>query len=260
VLYILYLDETGHAADHTKLHVGVAGLLAPIQSWEAFAPCWLGILDRFGVREPFHMLDFASRKNVFKTWSEPTRRGLLRALVDLIADTPNIRPLGVTVCMQALREIPEAQHFHLGSPYFIALENCIRDAVFGSIAEANLGNVPKIQVVLAKNVGYSGKGADLWEAMRRFDAIGVTGMFMDSIMIGTPEEHAALQAADLVAYETGKFFNYTLPQGKEPRWAYKRILSLHNCSLKHFGKRELHSSLDASGVTAQGLSYFCVYS
>jgi hypothetical protein len=161
--------------------------------------------------------------------------------------------------MQAFREMPEAERLSLGSPYFIALENCIRTSVFGSMAEAkaDFGELaPRIQIVLAKNKGYSGKGAELWEVMRHFDALGVTGMFMDSIKIGTPEEHAALQAADLIAYETGKFRNYTLPQGKEPRWAYKRISSLQNSSLRHFGKQELHSSLQASGVTAEGLSYF----
>ena len=97
MLWVLYLDETGHVADPAKLHVGVAGLLAPIESWDEFEPRWIDIIERFGLREPFHMMDFASRRKAYKSWAEPKRRQLLGALVDLILATPNIKPLGVTV-------------------------------------------------------------------------------------------------------------------------------------------------------------------
>jgi hypothetical protein len=50
------------------------------------------------------------------------RRQLLGALVDLIVATPNIKPLGVSVCMQAFREISDAEQHRLPTPYFIALE------------------------------------------------------------------------------------------------------------------------------------------
>jgi hypothetical protein len=259
MLCTLYLDETGHPADHAKLHVGLAGFVAPVQSSELLGFQWIDVLEQFGIGEPFHMMDFASRRNAYKKWTETKRKKLLAALVDLVVATPGVKPLGVMVCMPAYREIPEVEQLRLRNPYLVALENCIRTSVFGSIAEmeATRGElVPRIQIVLARNEGYSGKGADLWGWMRQFDALGVTGMFMDSIKIGTPNEHAALQVADLIAYESGKFFNYTLPHGMEPRWAYKRIFSSPKSSLKHLGKQELQSSLHASGTTAEGLDYF----
>jgi hypothetical protein len=257
MLWVLYLDETGHEKDRTKLHIGIAGLLAPAESLETFGPRWIAALEQFGVKEPFHMMDFASRRRSYKNWPEKRRRELLGALVELIVAIPHVKLLGVVVCMQALLEMPEPERLRLGSPYFVALENCIRNSVFDSIAEAK-ANVfpPKIQIVLAKNVGYSGRGAELWDEMREVDALGVTGMFMDSIKIGTPGELPELQAADLIAYESGKFFNHTVPHEKELRWAYKRMSCLQNSSFRHFGKQELHSSLQRSGVTAEGLSYF----
>jgi len=204
------------------------------------------------------MMDLASRRNAYKTWTETKRRELLGALVELIVATPNIKPLGVNICMQAFNEMSEAEQLRLGNPYFIALEHCIRNSVFEPLdADCDFSKaVPRIRIILARNEGYSGKGVQLWEEMRNFDAIGVTGMFMESIQVGTPKDHAPLQAADLVAYETGKFFNYTVPHQKERRWAYKRFSSMRDNSLRHFGKQELKATLQASGVTADGFEYF----
>ena len=257
--WVLYLDETGHELDRNKLHVGVAGLMAPTESWITFDTRWAAILEQFSVQEPFHMMDFASQKGVYKNWPERARRDLLGALVELIVGIAHVKPIGIVVCMQALNDMQESERLRLESPYFLALQHCIRNSVFDSIAEAKTDLIPpKIDIVLAENTGYSGKGTALWNEMREVDALGVTGMFMDSIRIGTPEREPALQAADLIAYETGKFFNYTLPHQKEPRWPYKQISLLSSSSFKHLGKEELYSSLHASGKIAEDLDYFCL--
>ncbi|HYN14783.1 MAG TPA: DUF3800 domain-containing protein, partial [Terriglobales bacterium] len=87
-----------------------------------------------------------------------------------------------------------------------------------------------------------------------FDVLGLTGLFMESIVPGTPAEYPGIQAADLVCYEVGKFFNYSLPRKKKPRWAYKQVSSLPN-SFLHFGKKELRSLLDTPNITAEGIAY-----
>src|SRR2546427_6181935 len=130
---VLYLDETGHAADPAKLHVGVGGLLAPVDTWSQIETGWLDVLKDFGLSAPFHMMDFASGSGQFVDWPEVDRRKLLGSLVSLFTRGASVRPVATVVCLQAYRNLTEAERMKLGEPYFIALESCIRQSSLGLI-------------------------------------------------------------------------------------------------------------------------------
>lgn len=54
-----YMDETGHSDDPNLDYVGMAGFVAPSGSWEVFDAGWKDLMHNAGLREPFHMKDFA---------------------------------------------------------------------------------------------------------------------------------------------------------------------------------------------------------
>jgi hypothetical protein len=53
------MDESGHSQDAVTRLVGIAGLVAPLEKWEAFTVSWQEALDSFSLKQAFHMKDFA---------------------------------------------------------------------------------------------------------------------------------------------------------------------------------------------------------
>jgi hypothetical protein len=98
-----YIDETGHSKDERQKFVGMAGLIAPTANWEVFERKWKGALalPHFNIPH-FHMTDFASRKRIYKDWSEEKRKKVFGKLI-LIIECTHAIPFGAIIPMDAFR-------------------------------------------------------------------------------------------------------------------------------------------------------------
>ena len=258
-----YADETGHAKDPNKKHLGLACLLADAEKWERFDSEWRLVCKRHGANLPFHMTDFAARRKQFSDplWNEKGRRENFQAgLLDTI-EGADVVPIGAVVNVTDFNSLEIAQRRILGGeqeePYFVVFQSCTRELAFAAaLAEVQRMHTPTdsaetISMVYAKLKKCTGKAEVLWKEMRGHTLLG---NWMGCYTVGEPPDHTPLQAADLWAYELGHHFHKILPEGMKWRYPFRRLAqkammaSQGHKFFSYFGRAELLEIVNVFGA------------
>jgi len=233
-----YMDEAGHCDDPTRHYVGMAGFVAPAVMWEDFDVAWKAILNDFGLKEPFHMKDFAHFHGQFEVgWkgdeNKAKRDKLFGALMAAIKET-EATPVGAIISVEDFNGLTKCQRDSFRGPYFIAFQFVTR----GAALEGAFGLEPeKVAMVYAYNQEYgtisspepysvdqSGRAESLWHAMKETTD---WGKWMGAYASSTPTEISALQAADIFAYELAKEFETLVnPNPRPMRYGLRQILQM----------------------------------
>jgi hypothetical protein len=235
LLLTSYMDETGHSEDPKFHFAGMAGFVAPTETWISFGKVWQEILDIFQLKE-FHAKEFAHSAGQFKDWKgkETKRRLLYCALVTMIVKSHAI-PVGAIVSLEDFRSLTAEQQSHFKDPYYVAFQTCTRGAAIQSMA---LTPPEKVAMIYAYNqqfgavapkevysVDQAGHAEQLWHVMQ---ATTDFGQWMTGYGSSTPRDTVQLQAADLFAYELAKEFENLLTRPKDDmRWGLRQILKAH---------------------------------
>jgi hypothetical protein len=195
----LYLDESGHSAEHP--FVVVAGLIGMADQWEGFKDRWDAILAEHDVDE-FHMTDFEARRGKFKSWSEDRKRTLLKALMDEIASR-RVFLFGADVSMEWFRSFDWEAGFPGMQPPSDAYHLAMQDVIQGAIRVSNTGTqVPTtgnmLAVVMGEQREFRHMAGAYYRAVHHFDE---TGTLIPAATFTTPKEYPQLQAADIAAFE-----------------------------------------------------------
>jgi hypothetical protein len=249
--YLSFVDESGHSRDPNRNCLCLAGLLATEDAWKAFDPEWHAACEEEGLKEAFHMMDFAARKREFKGWPEERRRRLLGKLIGIIRKAQAI-PIGSVVMLRGPDALSEQLQKHYRDSHFIAFQPLTYHiAVAASMMDPVVGPGPgPVTMAYAHHPehsnGLSGTGK-LWDAVREYNQI--VALFMQSYVSETPKECTPLQAADLWAYELGHHFERIRPEAKPPRWPFQEFVKMGlNYSFTH----NFITYYGASGVNGIG--------
>jgi hypothetical protein len=214
-----YMDETGHSKDERQRFVGVAGLVAPAENWEAFERKWKQALSDFKIPY-FHMKDFASRRRYYEGWSEQKRRKLLGKLLRIIATT-NPFPVGAIISLDDYRSFSAEDQKLMGDPYHFCLMGCV---YLPSWRTENDPPDVRVSIIFGEQLEFKYMAGQLLEdfkqnypAAKRFDPPA----------FGDMKEVVPLQAADIVAYELHKEFERRRyrPQADQ-RYGYMELMKV----------------------------------
>ncbi|MET0462924.1 MAG: DUF3800 domain-containing protein [Chitinophagaceae bacterium] len=230
-----YFDETGHSGDEKQLFNGMAGVLAPADHWEAFEEKWKQTLKAFKIPF-FHMKDFANFKGFFEGWSEDKRRHLYGKLLAHM-ETAYIFPVGVSISMSAFRSFPEEQRKKFIDPYYLGFLAVItQTTVF--MNNAGMSPEEKAELIFSDQVEFKGKAHGLYDEIIRapYDTVQMlsTARLVKSRILlpvfRDMRDFAALQAADVVAYEVYKEHERLsgARQGAKPRHGYLKLTEMSN--------------------------------
>jgi hypothetical protein len=254
LLLTAYMDETGHSEDK-KLHfAGMAGFVAPFKRWECFALQWQKILDDAGLKEPFHMKEFAQFRGQFEIeWNGPEnkqkREEFFGKLIATIQET-KATPIGAIVSVEAFRSLTLCQQSAFKDPYYIGFQLCTR----GAALEAEGYSPPeKVAMVYSYNeefgttmpneevrIDQAGRAEQLWYAIKKHTHFG---RWMGSYASSSPREIVQLQAADVLAYELFKEFeNRIIRPDDKMRYGLQKILEMVDNPLpkiRLFDRKEL---------------------
>lgn len=212
-----YMDETGHSRDERQRFVGVAGLVAPAESWEAFDRKWKETLGVFKIPY-FHMKDFANRRRYFEGWSELKRQKLLGKLLRIIATTHPF-PVGAIVSLDDYRSFSAEDRELMGDPYHFCLMGCVYLPAWRT---ENASTAVRVAIVFGEQSEFKNMAGLLLDdfkqnnaAAKRFDPPAFEDM----------KTVVPLQAADIVAYELYKEFERRRyrPQVKQ-RYGYGELM------------------------------------
>jgi Protein of unknown function (DUF3800) len=224
MLYLTsYFDESGDADDPTRHFVGMAGFVAPADSWKNVESEWKAVVNsqEFALKEYFHMKDFAQGFGQFIGWEKPRKHALHKALVKILVRAELV-PIGTIVHLEAFNSLTESQRISFKSPYATCAQDCIHSA-------AIKGFLPwpeKVAMVFARQEHHgavdargeddlerAGNIENLFYAMKKILPIG---QWMGAYGSATPQESIPLQAADMLAWELTKEFE-TILQNPPPR-------------------------------------------
>jgi hypothetical protein len=237
-----YMDEAGHSEDPALHFVGMAGFVAPSERWQDFADKWRTTLDEYGLREPFHMKDYAHSVKQFKGWTKEKKKELFGKLLEIIQRT-NAKPVGAVVSLEGYASLTQRQQKYFYNPYITVFQICTRGLAITGMPVPNIDLPPgeKVAMVYSYNqefgtiqteaysVNQAGRAESLWHEMKRQTDFG---KWMGAYASSTPAETIQLQAADIFAYELCKEFENRINRpNDEMRFGLRQILKMSRIPL-----------------------------
>lgn len=240
-----YIDETGHSKDLQQKFVGMAGLIAPADQWKIFEDKWKNALNQNYINIPFfHMTDFASKKKIYKDWTEPKRQKVFGKLMNVIESIYPL-PYGAIIPMDAFRELSKEQQDSFIDPYFLCFQSLVA-ACTSFLAHKNMPDKEKISLIFSDQTEFRHRALNMYEEVGKvglYTRRSTTPIFRDM------RESLPLQAADIIAYEMYKEFDRRLyrPTAKA-RFGFERIKLMskrngYHPMIRFFTKSDLENLL-----------------
>jgi hypothetical protein len=212
-MYTAYFDESG-SPDEGKALV-VAGYVASVEQWLKFDDEWREALARERVKR-FHMRDFAHSKREFESWQgdQKRRTAFIKTLVKIIR--ANVRKsFSQAVILEDYNKVNEK---------YLLAEQLLLPYPLCAFACARAVNS------WAKDHGYIDPVLHIYEDgathKKQFKRLMEYQEYPDPIF-GTKDDYVAFQAADLVVWESLKFYTQRESRTfKRFRQSYEALYSM----------------------------------
>lgn len=221
----VYADES-HDSDDARV-MTMAGFLAPKNTWLPLWGEWQTILNspEFG-GVVFHASDCANGAGDFQGWPLPKREALQERLIAVVAHPPNeIIGYSATIPIREYTELrPRIKEIMtigpgraisgpLDDPWFFVLQSLLVAVLRGA---ENVAPDENIGVVFDEHY-LKGRVPVIYASIKMLpqfkDRLG-------GIAFGDKRKMVPLQVADLLAYESFRFFNDTQLGGRPERWQH----------------------------------------
>ena len=238
VMLSAYFDESG--ITHTSEVTVIAGFLGGPVALNRIGKAWNKVLNRYGVKVPFHAIEFyappekikLSTTNPYRGWSTTKRRNFINDLLRVLRtyNAPLIVNLVDAVAFRSRSEderkwmtggIPNVmnpQKWRLGSansPYHFALR------VVVECCAARTGNEDKVHIVMSEQNQYEGYALELYKAILATKSLDFIDRLDESMTFGSHNRFPQLQAADLACYH---FYQFGLERRVNPQAEASRTL------------------------------------
>ena len=230
-----FFDETGSDDDPNVSVVGLVGCMASAGLWKRTEIQWSSTLKRFGLRNPFHMSDFAHSFKPYEHWknNQERRDELINALWDIVAELQPYFIGCLTPSEKYQKELPPRERKDLLGLHYQSYVRCLR--VLFTLAEKGYGDLERrVQPVFEYKHDVVGKMDKIFDAAMR-ETNNRYKQIVSVPVFEKKDQSVALQIPDLIAYECHKELKRRLysPQF-EPRLGFRR---LENIIHTQFGRK-----------------------
>jgi hypothetical protein len=192
-LLTCYFDDAG-GADHG--YTVVAGWIASVEQWAAFAEDWETLLSEYGLAS-FTMKECAQWQGPFKCWREEQRRSFIRRACQILKTHVQYGYASIVQHAEYL-EVNKAYKLreYTKSEYALAGVTCVRN-----VWEWGKVHHPGVPMEVIFHQGTKGRGglAELMEEEFKYSPI-----FRSASEQEGPRPVIPLQVADFLAYEVRK--------------------------------------------------------
>lgn len=201
-----YIDDSASSVGERRLVL--AAYVAPAPDWDLFSNAWDAALHREPAIEYFHMVEAQSRRGQFKGWSEKKRTAKLTALAEVIAE---MRPLSVDCSMSVKHQnkvLKPYAPYGLRSPYFPLVF-----ALTCGVARVchHVGVRLPCDFIFDRQDNVSKDVLIFWDYTVRQQPMEWSGLINPSPIFRDDRDFVALQAADMLAWHTRRFFEGSYP-------------------------------------------------
>lgn len=180
--------------------MSVAGYLWPFDNWQKLEKTWRRVLKDSGL-DFFHMTDYATHEGLYKNWTPKQHLAVITRLIESITNTATLG-VSVAVAMDDYNQLDSEikAKAHLRSPYLFAASWCM-----GRLARWLEDQGISETVAYIFEAGDKGQGL-LNQAVVKLSSSSTFRRTMRIYSVNFEEKRnrPSLQAADILAYETGK--------------------------------------------------------
>jgi hypothetical protein len=224
-----YVDES---ADEKKRYAyAVAGLIGSEERWLGLEILWQS--RTADLKEAFHMNECETFHGEFKDWDVPKKEALITDLTAIIRDS-NLYGFGASVDIPMFRSVfPNEPNDAL---YFLCFRHVIAQMSFWGTEAGQ-----RVAFVFDQQQQFAQRAHRLFDRLRKSPA--KFGSSLGSLAFEDRRKFVALQAADLVAYETFKIQHHA--EHDVGRRLRKSLLALKRTDrffIRHYDKAVLEAS------------------
>ena len=232
-----YFDESFHGKNDQRI-AAVAGYITTEKRWNQFARNWRDLVLRpFGLKT-FHMADCEAGRGEFAGWAKDRRDTLMKIAIPIIR-TWTLFGSGSAVVVKDYEELTHG-HSKQGHPYLqSSYAFCFWSVMHWLLRDAKSyrSRVQPIALYFDRKERVAG------QTKRYFDAF-CRDMDKEerlvSLVYADDAQVVQLQAADVLAYETGKHLLNRLYDPKRPmRKSLEVLLAKKNLSVGYFDRNNL---------------------
>jgi len=216
-----YFDESG---SHDSRFLVVAGLIGTVGDWYWFEQEWKAALACEGVTGPFHMQHLEKDRKNFRGWAKCRRERLLGKLLPIIRNRASLG-IASAVSLEDYDSLitPGDLRNHVGSAYTLCVQGVLWCA--GKWAQRT-GRFDEISYVLDSGHHNAEEAREAHKKTRANEQT-VAEYRAGPLAFETDDHSPALQAADVVAYETWKYLtNKSEEPGRAVRYTFEQLLKL----------------------------------
>lgn len=209
-----YFDETGDSEDPRISVVGVAGAIAPLESWVRLECEWQRITSVLGVRE-VHMKNLAHFRGEFSGWTEERRRDLLAPIFALMEREISDYIGAMMTLPTEWRAYSDDLRSRMVDPYYGCAISCLKACASYHALEPG----QQTKIVFARCPGLSGYAGKVYDDYKETQPDGDR---LGSWVV-EPRMLPQLQVADIVAYELSHLLTDRLLGVQRQRWTLDQI-------------------------------------
>jgi Protein of unknown function (DUF3800) len=202
---IAYCDES--YTDHQVFVI--AGYLAPTDTWSMFNFVWNDVLkdERLG---EFHARDCQQGEGEFRGWPMPARQRTWRRFIEVIRKA-NVLGVATAIDLRAYDgfapTIKRLRHPGYSHAYFLAFQHQAEEMANHL---TTLDDRERLSFVFDETEEFEGRAQLLFESLKQSTSPTLTFISrLGSVTFADSKQHAGLQAADLLVYESHRYFRNT---------------------------------------------------
>lgn len=215
-----YFDDSGKEDDPSNRHICMAGYMGFDEAWDDFEADWRQLLLKHGISW-IHMKEIIPLQGEYKNlgWDTAKRDAVLFDFIEIIKDSPFVG-FGVGVDTEAWALVPEEEKKKAGNAHDFCFQRIMR-GVIDRLEKAAPNDL--LQVVFDRDQSVANRRFHLFSRIHESDPRAT--VYLQSIAFANPKLMLALQAADLLAWETRKEL-IQKTGGFEPTVRFKEMFSL----------------------------------
>lgn len=214
-----FFDDSGKEGDPSNRIICAAGYIAPPSVLNSFQEIWKLFLVKHNL-EWLHMKDFMNDKSseyAYLGWDWPKKKSVLEDFSGAIKMN-HLIGFGVSIDAEAWRKMPS----HITKQFGTAQELCFM-RILRMVVERLKRSCPdeRVSIIFDCDQTFAPARFQRYLRLREYDE--AASQFLSSFTVADPRVYLALQAADLLAWETRKDLLRQI-DGHESRPEFKHMM------------------------------------
>jgi hypothetical protein len=194
--YTGYFDESGD--DH---FMTISGYVSTPLKWSRLNKEWIAVLSEYGIPF-FHMKEYVGGRGIFQGLSKENRDNMYHRLIDIVNRHTMFGVTGGVILQDfkdVTKDLPDNPHPYMTDPWVLCFFQCLGRTI--TQMKKKTASYEQVALIFDRKLDLEGRALKYfnWYSKERTD-----GNRLASLAFASAKDTPAIQAADIIAYESRK--------------------------------------------------------